>query len=98
MILLKYGALMTRNLVAAQHGVDTDDFSPAQPEQRHHFRQLFHFAPDAFLIGYCGRFTVEKGILDLITAVRELRRDPTYENVHLALLGDGPLRSSLKEK
>jgi glycosyltransferase involved in cell wall biosynthesis len=98
MILLKYGASGKRNLVAAQHGVDTDDFSPVLPEQKNHFRQLFHLASDAFLIGFCGRFTVEKGILDLIAAVREIRLDSDYQNVHLALVGDGPLRSTITEE
>jgi glycosyltransferase involved in cell wall biosynthesis len=97
-ILLKYGASGKRNLVAAQYGVDTDDFIPALPEQKSRFRQLFHLPPDAFLIGFCGRFIVEKGILDLIAAVREIRLDQAYENVHLALLGDGPLKSTITEE
>jgi L-malate glycosyltransferase len=96
-ILLKYGASKKRNLVAAQIGVDTDDFIPVLPEKKSHFRQLFHLSPDAFFIGFCGRFMVEKGILDLIAAVREIRLDQARENVHLALLGDGPLKSTITE-
>jgi glycosyltransferase involved in cell wall biosynthesis len=98
MILVKYGASKKRNLVAAQHGVDTDDFSPVLPEQKNHFRQLFHLTPDVFLIGFCGRFILEKGILDLIAAVREIRHDPAYQNIHLALLGNGPLKSIITEE
>ena len=98
MILLKYGASGKRNLVAAQIGVDTDDFVPVQPEKKSHFRQLFHLSPDTFFIGFCGRFVVEKGILDLIAAVREIRLDQAYENVHLVLLGDGPLKSHLAKE
>jgi glycosyltransferase involved in cell wall biosynthesis len=98
MILLKYGASKKRNLVAAQHGVDTDDFSPVLQEQKNHFRQLFHLTPDVFLIGFCGRFILEKGILDLIAAVREIRHNPAYQNIHLALLGDGPLKSIITEE
>jgi L-malate glycosyltransferase len=97
-ILLKYGASGERNLVAAQIGVDTDDFIPVLPEKKSHFRQLFQLSPDAFFIGFCGRFVVEKGILDLIAAVREIRLDQAYENVHLVLLGDGPLKSTITEE
>jgi glycosyltransferase involved in cell wall biosynthesis len=97
-ILLKYGAAGKRNLVAAQHGVDTDDFVPVQPEKKSHFRQLFHLSPDGFIIGFCGRFMAEKGILDLIAAVREIHLDQTHENVHLALLGEGPLKSTITEE
>jgi glycosyltransferase involved in cell wall biosynthesis len=96
--LVKYGASEKRNLVAAQHGVDIEDFSPVLPEQKNHFRQLFHLTPDVFLIGFCGRFMLEKGILDLIAAVREIRHDPAYQDVHLALLGDGPLKSIIIEE
>jgi glycosyltransferase involved in cell wall biosynthesis len=96
-ILLKYGASEKRNLVAAQNGVDTNDFIPA-PEKKSQFRQLFHLSPDALIIGFCGRFMVEKGILDLIAAVQEIRLDQTHENVHLALLGEGPLKSTITEE
>jgi glycosyltransferase involved in cell wall biosynthesis len=98
MILLKYGASGKRNLVAAQIGVDTDDFIPVLAETKSHFRELFHLSPYAFFIGFCGRFMVEKGILDLIAAVREIRLDQAYENVHLALLGEGPRKSTITEE
>jgi L-malate glycosyltransferase len=97
-ILLKYGASEKRNLVAAQNGVDTNDFIPVLPEKKSQFRQLFHLPPDPLIIGFCGRFMVEKGILDLIAAIRELRLDQTHENVHLALLGEGPLKSTITEE
>jgi glycosyltransferase involved in cell wall biosynthesis len=97
-ILLKWGASEKRNLVAAQNGVDINDFIPVLPEKKSQFRQLFHLSPDALIIGFCGRFMVEKGILDLIAAVREIRLDQTHENVHLALLGEGPLKSSITEE
>jgi glycosyltransferase involved in cell wall biosynthesis len=97
MILLKYGASGKRNLVAAQHGVDTDDFIPLLAEKKSHLRELFHLPPDAFIVGFCGRFMVGKGILDLMAAVREIRLDQAYENVHLVLLGDGPLKSAIIE-
>jgi glycosyltransferase involved in cell wall biosynthesis len=48
-------------------------------------------APGSFTIGYAGRLTESKGLLDLLAAVRMLEAP-----VELVLIGDGPLREQLE--
>lgn len=45
----------------------------------------------SFVVGYVGRFVIEKGILDLVKAVGQLPA-----NVKLLLIGDGPLKNEIK--
>lgn len=79
-------------LVAPQLGVDLDNHQPALSAERAALRQDCGLPEDAFIVGYCGRLTEEKGLHELLRACDAL------QNVHLALLGSGKLEPWLKEQ
>ena len=69
-------------------GVDTDDiaFSPPRAPDKGEPTRLL----------YCGRLVEKKGGLDLLTAFRHLA--PRWGNLHLRIVGDGPLRRRLEAR
>jgi glycosyltransferase involved in cell wall biosynthesis len=90
-----YGVKPARLLVTSQLGVDDRLFHPAEPATRSRLREESGIAPGCFLIGFCGRLVEAKGILDLLAAVRLARAQLPETNVHLSILGAGPLREQL---
>ncbi|MDI1311029.1 glycosyltransferase [Prosthecobacter sp.] len=86
------GAHAGNVLVAPQLGVDLDNHLPASSAERTMLRQACGLPADAFIVGYCGRLTEEKGLHELLQACEAL------QNVHLAILGSGRLDSWLKEQ
>jgi L-malate glycosyltransferase len=92
-VFLKYGAGRRPILVAPQLGVDTGLYRPASAAERLELRKVRDIPANVLLVGYCGRLSPEKGILELCEAVYSLRQQ--YPEVHLALLGDGPCRQQL---
>ena len=70
-------------------GVDTSLFVPAPMRQ--------YEAETPVVIGYCGRFDIDKGIADLIAAVRRVQKRKTRP-VALRLLGSGSLTREIKEQ
>jgi glycosyltransferase involved in cell wall biosynthesis len=92
-VFLKYGAGRRPTLVAPQLGVDTGLYRPASAAERLALRKGQEIPANVLLVGYCGRFSPEKGILELCGAVYSLRQQ--YPELHLALLGDGPCREQL---
>lgn len=88
----KRGALKENVLVAPQFGVDPASHQPASPKERRQLRQRQKLPAEAFIIGYCGRLTEEKGLKELLQACDRL------PDVHLAILGSGMLSTWLKEQ
>lgn len=86
------GARADKVLVAPQLGVDLDNHLPASSAERAALRQDCGLPADAFIIGYCGRMTEEKGLPELLQACESL------QNVHLAMVGSGRLDPWLKEQ
>ena len=84
-----------RLLVSPQLGVDATLFCPVDDAERARLRRESDLPTDGFLVGFCGRLVESKGILDLIEAVRRVRRQRPDRNVHLGVLGSGPLRETL---
>jgi glycosyltransferase involved in cell wall biosynthesis len=72
--------------VIPQFGVDTDVYC-RRPQ--HDLRKSI-VRDDAFTIGYAGRLVEEKGIGILIEILKKLP-----DNVHVVLIGDGPLKEKL---
>lgn len=80
----------THRITSLHHlGVDTSLFVPVPVRQDE--------TPSRVTIGYCGRFDVEKGITDLIAAVRLVKNRVTRPVV-LRLLGDGQLTRELEQQ
>ncbi len=93
-LLLAHGAQPARNLVAAQLGVDLELFHPVTESQKSVARKDLGLPATGFLIGFCGRLVPEKGLIELREVVRRLRKE--RPEVHLALLGHGPLAQELE--
>ncbi len=60
---------------------------------RHHFRQQWGIPADALVLGTIGRLHPTKGQIYFIKAAAQLRLK--FPNLHLLLIGDGPLRQNL---
>lgn len=76
-------------LVQTQIGVDKTVFHPnpvAHEDRRATLGKV------GFVIGYAGRITPEKGVLDIATVMRRLPAD-----THLLIVGDGPARADLQQ-
>ncbi|MBN8419142.1 MAG: glycosyltransferase family 4 protein [Verrucomicrobia bacterium] len=86
------GARAHKVLVAPQLGVDLDNHRSASSAERAALRQDCGLPAEAFIVGYCGRLTEEKGLIELLQACDAL------QTVHLAVLGSGRLESWLKDQ
>jgi glycosyltransferase involved in cell wall biosynthesis len=73
-------------LVVIPNGVDIDRFYPADPEER------AARGSEDLCLGYLGRLSPEKNVINLIKAVKRLEQ----ENVRLKIAGTGPLYSKVK--
>jgi glycosyltransferase involved in cell wall biosynthesis len=73
--------------------VDTNEFSPAAPEEFAQLRKQFGIPQIGAVVMYCGRLSAEKGLSTLLKAFSlVLRQCP---DAVLVLVGDGPARTSL---
>ncbi|WP_395737247.1 glycosyltransferase [Prosthecobacter sp.] len=88
----KRGARAVDVLVAPQLGVDLGNHQPASPAERAALREACGLPAEAFLVGYCGRLTEEKGLRELVQACESMK------NVQLAILGSGKLEGWIKEQ
>lgn len=77
------------------NGVDGTEFSAARVDGAG-LRASYGIGENAFVVGCVGRFAVEKNQASLIDAVAALRAKGA--DVHLMLVGDGPLRSALRQR
>ena len=75
------------------NGVDLARFSAASAEGVT-LRATYGIGENAFVVGTVGRLVAEKNQLPLIDAVAQLRA--LGADVHLILVGDGPMRATLK--
>ena len=88
-VLLKKGCQLPL-FVIPQFGVDTQIFIK-QPQIE--LKKQIIGKSNGFVIGYCGRFVEEKGILDLISACSMLPK-----SVFLVLVGGGPLKETILQR
>lgn len=94
-IFLKYGVQPQTNLVAAQLGVEACDFRPSDTHEKIKLRSELGLPEKAFLVGYCGRLTLSKGIPELLLATEHLRSIYPDKCIHLAMLGHGDMHEQL---
>lgn len=77
------------------NAVDLETFKP-DPSARESVRQQFGFSDKDIVVGFLGRFHPVKGVDLLVQAMPLLfQKDSSFK---LLLLGDGPLRDSLKKQ
>lgn len=77
------------------NGVDLNKFAVARVSGVG-LRPNYGIGENAFVVGSVGRLAAEKNQLPLVDAVADLRA--TGADVHLMLVGDGPLRSTLERR
>ena len=82
-----------KNVDIWSRGVDNHRFHPGKRDSQ--MRNSIGVGPDDILISYAGRLANEKNLEMLFDAWRELA---DYDNSHLLLIGDGPLRQKLEAK
>lgn len=76
-------------LVTIVNGIETARFhSDGAPLDRT-LRATLGLAPDAYLIGFLGRFMEQKGFLVLVDALDRVLGQPGTERVHLLAVGSG---------
>lgn len=92
-ILVKHGARERDVLVAPQLGVDLANHSAVESDEKKRLRVMNGLPSEAFIAGYCGRLTEEKGMDELLHAGEAL----AGEGMHLALLGAGVMRERLEQ-
>lgn len=74
-----------------EYGIDTETFYPRAPSVPGPAQG--HLKGRPFRIGYVGRLVPEKGLMDIVEAVRRCGRPVEFE-----LLGDGPERASIMSR
>ena len=94
-ILLGYGSRPESNLVAAQLGVEVNDFCPATDEEKSQLRAAHQLPQNALIVGFCGRWTASKGLPELLDVIQTLRAQSEGLDLHLALLGQGDMQDQL---
>jgi glycosyltransferase involved in cell wall biosynthesis len=78
-------------------GIDAlSKFNPEKinPLKFVHLRESLMIKPSDFVIGYCGRLVVDKGIIELVDAF-SLLNEKSYREFKLLLVGDFEERNSL---
>jgi len=95
-ILIEYGAEPERNLVAPQFGIDPEQFAPVDPATKVNRRLALGLPSEEFVIGYCGRFVREKGLLKIVEAVDAIKQRTGDDKVTVVVLGAGPLEKELR--
>lgn len=69
------------------HGVDTEEFRPARPDERRALRERLGLATEARLVTYAGRLLRGKGLEVLVDAFAALA--PRVADARLVLVGSG---------
>jgi len=75
-------------------GVDTNLFKPMKVDKEK-FRKKYGFSVDDKILLFIGRLVWEKGVRDLLFMMKSLVSEK--KNVKLIIIGEGPLKKSIKE-
>lgn len=97
-MVIEYGARDENVLIAAQLGVDLENHQPAVELELAELRADQGLPQNGVLVGYCGRLTEEKGLLELVDACEGVNRESANKSVHLVILGAGALKPWFEEQ
>ncbi|SHH21401.1 glycosyltransferase [Desulfosporosinus lacus] len=84
-----------RNIETIYNGYSSISFDDPSTTRRY-FREKWGIPMDALVVGTIGRLHPAKGQMNLIKAATQLNL--RFPNLHLLLIGDGPLRQNLTEE
>ena len=76
--------------------IDSDVYTPPDPDLKADLRRELRFASDDAIIIFVGRFVLEKCLPQLVAAFAQTRRD--WSNAQLVLVGDGPLMPGVRKQ
>lgn len=94
-LLVERGIPATRISTFPLVGIETNFYHPVSSEERNRLRAELGITPEEFIIGFVGRFVVDKGVHDLVQAFRCVSNQQKDARVRLLCVGDGPLKSDL---
>jgi len=94
-LFMENGVPSDRIDVSTLVGIDTNYFKPISELEKTILRANLGIGAEEFVIGFAGRFTEEKGIIDLIEAFNELKRIAKKDKLRLICVGSGPLKARL---
>lgn len=86
-----------RDKIIVRHNM-VPRFTPCSAKESEEVRMRWAVPPDAHLVLSVGRLSPEKGHLDLIGAIHELRDMPVSRRFHLLIVGSGSQRSAIQQK
>jgi len=86
-----------RDKIIVRHNM-VPRFTPCSAEESEEVRKAWAVPPDAHLLLSVGRLSPEKGHLDLIDAINELRDMPVSRRFHLLIVGSGSEQSAIQQK
>jgi len=99
-ILEDYGMPADRVLVCPQVGVDEVSHFAPDAAQKKALRTSLGLPADAFVVGFAGRLTPEKGVADVLQAIGQM--PPAVvggpQGLHFALMGHGVMGDGLRAK
>jgi len=78
-----------KNIASIPNGIDTDEFTPAAPEQKTSLRQSLNLPEKSVIFVYAGRLAVEKNLKTLLLAWMNLSQDTGLPKSELLILGSG---------
>jgi|GEM_PF-343022 sugar transferase (PEP-CTERM/EpsH1 system associated) len=94
--LVKERSIPANKIKILHYGVDINNFAPMSEHERKKKRAELGYTDQHFLVAEIGRLTEQKGHIYLIRAAVSLVRK--HPNLRFLIIGDGPLRESLKEE
>lgn len=90
------GKAPPEHVVTIHNGIDVNVFDVGHPDAGRQIRRSFEIPSEAPLIGAVGRLHPQKDFSTLLTSLARLRKD--IPDIHLLLVGDGPLRDDLESQ
>lgn len=78
------------------HSYDPELFRTHSEQDRQRIREEFGLPKNAIVIGYFGRLTVEKGLLDLVNALKLIAREPQLPTWFFCCVGNGGAESETR--
>jgi glycosyltransferase involved in cell wall biosynthesis len=78
------------------HSYDPELFKARPEDERQRIRDEFGIPRDAIVVGYFGRLTIEKGVLDLVSAIREMAKEAELAPWFFCCVGNGPAEVDTK--
>lgn len=94
--LCEWGGVPPERVEVLTNGVDLQRFTPPYDDDRDRMRRALGIRPDAFVMGSVGSLTPIKRYDVLLDATARTAR--SLGNLHLVVVGDGPLREKLQSQ